>query len=551
MSYLAHHGVRSDIQVLAHAQNVARLLGRCALFILCLPLLPQAVFAVLIYRRVHKDLLEIIEGTWEPAFPPIWTAYIALLYTIPLFAGAQLAWLLSTRAIGWFFGRRRRSAAAARERDGYMMLNTGGGGSSVGSGAEDDEKPEAPARLHRLRRRLPRVATLFWAVQCVICAGTLLYGLYHYHHYEAPGDVRYRPALQRALADPHPKRTGYAPRPEKIFIAAAFHQNEAVLPYWTKTMLDVIAYLGPDNVFVSVVENYSSDRSPELLRAFAGELDARHIQSRIQVQNETVKRPPDLSGNARIEFLAAIRNQALEPLLSTGGYDRVLFSNDVFVEPESVLELLDTRGGAYDFACGLDFGHFGAYDMWVLRDAAGRLTAAYWPFFDAPASAAAMRADEPVPVFACWNGIVAFAADPLLPVHLRSNRTLSTDPLAHAPPAGHPWAAAAAEAGSPAATAPLRFRASVEGECYSSESFLLPYDFRRVMGLERVYANPRVITGYVWKYYAWHKWLLRSRHVRWFVEKVYAGAWMQDARMVVGDKEKVWVWDGVDCHPWW
>ena len=104
---------------------------------------------------------------------------------------------------------------------------------------------------------------------------------------------------------------------------------------------------------------------------------------------------------------------------------------------------------------------------------------------------------------------------------------------------------------SPALTPPLRFRASAEGECYSSESFLLPYDFRRIMGLDRIYVNPRVVSGYVWRYYMWHKWVLRERHVKWFVEKVWDGAWMQYTRLVVGDPKQVWTWDSVDCHPWW
>lgn len=72
-----------------------------------------------------------------------------------------------------------------------------------------------------------------------------------------------------------------------------------------------------------------------------------------------VPKPDDLSFNNRIEFLARTRNRALEPLVRTGGYARVLFSNDVFVEPESVLELLDTHDGEYDMACAMDFGHFG------------------------------------------------------------------------------------------------------------------------------------------------------------------------------------------------
>ena len=314
-------------------------------------------------------------------------------------------------------------------------------------------------------------------------------------------------------------------------------------------MLDAITYLGADNVFVSVVENYSSDRSPELLRAFAAELEKRGVRHRVLVDDETVPRPEKLEWNPRIEFLSAIRNQALEPLLASGGYDKVLFSNDIYIEPESIVELVETRDGDYDFACGLDFGHYGAYDAWVLRDRIGHLTSAIWPYFFDAASAEAIKKQEAVPVLTCWNGVVVFHADPLLPVHLRSNRTLSDAPLRHPPPATNPWAKKVAE--SPARTPPLRFRASADGECFSSESFLLPYDFRRVMGLERVYVNPRVVSGYIWKYYAWHKWVLRHPLVRWFVEEVYAGAWMQDSMMIVGDARTIWTWDGIDCHPWW
>ena len=314
-------------------------------------------------------------------------------------------------------------------------------------------------------------------------------------------------------------------------------------------MLDVITYLGPDNVFVSIVENYSTDRSAELLREFAADLDGRGVRNRVLVQNETIQRPDDMNWNPRIEFLAGIRNQVLEPLVAEGGYDRVLFSNDIYIEAESVIELLETREGDYDFACGMDFGHFGAYDMWVLRDRLGHLTAGIWPYFFDAASSEAMKNEEPVPVFSCWNGIVAFRADPVLPIPLRSNRTLSHAPLAQPPPATHPLAATLGP--SPAETPPLRFRASAPGECFSSESFLFPYDLRRAMGLGGVYANPRVVGAYAWRFYVWHKWVLRHRLVRWFVERVYDGAWMHAARMVVGDAREVWVWDGVECHPWW
>jgi hypothetical protein len=70
----------------------------------------------------------------------------------------------------------------------------------------------------------------------------------------------------------------------------------------------------------------------------------------------------------RIEYLAAVRNLVLTPLVTHGGYERVLFSNDVFLTAESAVELLRTNGGAYDMACALDLHSWG----WVLRHRATR-----------------------------------------------------------------------------------------------------------------------------------------------------------------------------------
>ncbi|KAI9066934.1 glycosyltransferase family 69 protein [Trametes sanguinea] len=532
-------------QLLSHALLALRLLARFILAVLRLPFLFQVVSFALIFRHVLNRLKLHLEGVWEPGFPFGWTLWIAFLYTVPYWAALQVAWLVLLVVV------RRRCAGRMPKtwtQNGYAPVNTRAS-EEDGLPLPASPSPRPPSSSHSPCARMPSLATLGLCLQLVLYVSLVAVGVYEFKHYEHPTDVRLRPALKAALADPRMKPGGYAPRKEKIFIAAAFHQNQDVIPYWTRSMRDAIVYLGTDNVFVSIVENYSSDRSPDLLREFAKELDALNVKHRVLVQDETVKKPEHVEWNARIEFLAAIRNQALEPLVASGGYDRVLFSNDIFIEPESILELLATKDGEYDFACGLDFGHFGAYDMWVLRDRIGRLTAGYWPYFFDTASYEAIKREEPVPVFTCWNGIVAFAADAVLPVHLRSNNTLSHSPLARPPPATHPMASQLGA--SPAVTPPLRFRASAEGECYSSESFLLPYDFRRVMGLERVFANPLVVNGYVWKYYAWHKWVLRHPRVKWFVERVWDGAWMQYARMVVGDAKAVWVWDGVECHPWW
>lgn len=149
------------------------------------------------------------------------------------------------------------------------------------------------------------------------------------------------------------------PASEKIFIAAMFYNNEYVIPYWHDTLIKVIHYLGPDNVFVSIVESHSTDESPQLLDALDADLALLGVSRRILTRDKAVPKPDDMRGNNRIEFLAATRNRVIEPLI-VGGYDRVVFSNDIFIEPESFVELLETNSGDYDMACGLDMGHFGS-----------------------------------------------------------------------------------------------------------------------------------------------------------------------------------------------
>ncbi|KAI0787276.1 cryptococcal mannosyltransferase 1-domain-containing protein [Fomes fomentarius] len=501
------------------------------------PIVPRVIHFLLHFFCIQILLHLLFDGTWRPAFPYSWFAWVALLLTLPTFAATRLMWLLR---MSWLSRRSRKGVG--RTRDGYVMLDDTERGEEVTVRVLAETHPETLSGL--LRTNL----LSHWAGQYIIYALILLVAVHECRNFENPADVRFRHALGEALLDPHPRPSGYG-RGEKVFIAAAFHQNEAVLPYWTRSMLDVITYLGTNNVFVSILEGYSGDRSPELLEEFARELDRRGVQNRIVVRDTSIPKPGVLEWNPRIEFLAGTRNRVLEPLVASGEYDKVLFSNDVYVEPESVIELLETHDGAFDFACGMDFGNFGAYDMWVLRDRLGRLTAGIWPYFLDAADYEAMRAGDPVPVFTCWNGIVAFRADPLLPVHLRSNNTLSNSPLPNPLPPYHPFRGRSGQR-APALMPPLAFRTSAEGECFSSESFLLPYDFRRVMDLDRIYVNPRVVVGYMWRYYVWYKWILRQRLVEWFV-RMYDGAWMQSARMVVGDPKEVWTWDGGDCHPWW
>ncbi|KAJ7630355.1 cryptococcal mannosyltransferase 1-domain-containing protein [Roridomyces roridus] len=322
-----------------------------------------------------------------------------------------------------------------------------------------------------------------------------------------------------------------------------FRNNQAVLPHWTKQMARYINYAGVDNVFVSILESNSDDATGQILEQFDAQLADMGVARRIITHDAT---PHD----DRISFLSAVRNRVLEPLIEKGGYDRVLFSNDVFIEAEAIVELIKTRDGDWDFVCGLDFGPWGLYDQWVIRDRLGRTLSTNWPYFFEDAGLHAILREEPVPVFTCWNGIVAFKADPLIPVSLRTPGRLSTSPLSNPLPSSHPAYPQPLNT-TPADTAPLLFRPNGKNEpCFTSESFNLPYDFRRQFDLQNIYVNARVITAYEWDFYLWHKYLLRHWAVKWFVQKIENGYNYHSTKLINGNPEKMWTWDGGDCHPW-
>lgn len=191
------------------------------------------------------------------------------------------------------------------------------------------------------------------------------------------------------------------------------------------------------------------------------------------------------------------------------------------------------------------------YDIWVTRDRTGRVVSGQYPYFLDGAGFRAVLADDPAPVFTCWNGIVSILAEPFLPLHLRKNR-LSTSPLPRPLPPTHPLYQQLANS-TPATTPPLHFRASAPDECFSSESFNLPYDLRRVFDLHRIYANPRVVTAYKWRYYLWFKYVMRHWAVRWFIKRVEHQDGNRSTthlpQFILGDAGQISTWDGGECHP--
>lgn len=61
--------------------------------------------------------------------------------------------------------------------------------------------------------------------------------------------------------------------------------------------------------------------------------------------------------------------------------------------------------------------------------------------------------------------------------------------------------------------------------------------------------NPRVITSYEWSYFVWYKYVTRHWLVKWWIEKVEMGDGMHRAKMIVGEADRVWTWDGGECQP--
>ncbi|KAF7343885.1 Aminotran-5 domain-containing protein [Mycena venus] len=298
------------------------------------------------------------------------------------------------------------------------------------------------------------------------------------------------------------------------FIAANLYEYGAHLPVWTSQLSRLIRHLGADNVFVSIYESNSRDRTKELLRAFEGQLKKAGVRNRVVLDEDGRRREGWVSnGHERVQYMADMRNKALEPLQEgLGGrrIDKIIFFNDVFFDWKSIIRLLDTKGGDFDLACGLDFDGIGLYDTWVIRDSCGQRTKEIWPYFSFDNVAVdSLRREEPVEVATCWNGVAVFDANWFLP------------PSPAMPPSVPPGN-------------PLKFRADTP--CPESECFLISYDMhvRTAPKRPRIYVNPKVNVAYTphnWLYYGKLKHLSLTRPWRvvwedWIAHRMFW--WVSD-----------------------
>lgn len=151
-----------------------------------------------------------------------------------------------------------------------------------------------------------------------------------------------------------------------------------------------------------------------------------------------------------------------------------------------MVNLLHTREGNYAAACALDFSkapHY--YDTFALRDVEGNepVTSTY-PYFRSRTSRQAVRANRPVPVQSCWNGMGECCPRPR-----RRRRRLTDQAIFDASPF-YP------SGGEPS---PLRFRGISDSlakyHVEASECCLVHAD-NPLTATRGVWLNPNVRVGY-------------------------------------------------------
>jgi hypothetical protein len=153
---------------------------------------------------------------------------------------------------------------------------------------------------------------------------------------------------RRSRAPTTVAETGTASNQEKVFIASIHWNNEKILrSHWVPALLELVAHLGEENVYVSVQESGSWDDSKGALRELDQALGKAGVRRRIILDDTThadeiAKTPAEdgwirtsrgLKELRRVPYLARLRNLVLQPMeeLAAMGeaFDRVLFVNDV------------------------------------------------------------------------------------------------------------------------------------------------------------------------------------------------------------------------------
>lgn len=211
-----------------------------------------------------------------------------------------------------------------------------------------------------------------------------------------PGDLSHEPVYDRAnLSRAQERRYSHLRKPYipgtsqssgrvakgqgKYLFVTLTRNIEDQLPDLLNTFAVVTSFLGAENVRFSILEGPSDDATPLILTEYLVPM-LRHLGVRERdIVLRTNAPKIDFDKVHRIEALAEMRNQALEPLWKRGWDDTVavIFMNDVYLRARDVLELLhqhvkggEKAGRETGVTSGLDWWKKSPeyyYDIWVAR----------------------------------------------------------------------------------------------------------------------------------------------------------------------------------------
>ena len=219
------------------------------------------------------------------------------------------------------------------------------------------------------------------------------------------------------------------PHNQTVFIAASLYDRDGDLAggQWGDQLLQLIELLGNENVFVSIYENDSGADGEKALR----ELEKRIPCEKSVVFEEhldfkslpAVTVPGGDKRVKRIEYLAQVRNRALQPLDDHPEiqYDKLLYLNDILYDPVDAIQLLFSTNhvdgvSQYRAACSVDFDNpFKFYDTYATRDLHGySMGLPFFPWFSTAGGGESrkdvLQGKDAVRVRSCWGGMVAFDA---------------------------------------------------------------------------------------------------------------------------------------------
>ena len=187
-------------------------------------------------------------------------------------------------------------------------------------------------------------------------------------------------------------------------------------------MINLINYLGKENIIISIVENNDSlDNTTFYLEQFKNYLDDQKIINRFYFNHDIMdEREEQLlfldhdDGYLRIKFYSQLRNKCLELLYDIPNLNftntKIIFFNDIIFDYENIINLLSTNNEDYDSICGLDFYDI-FYDSLVSIDLSG-YSLRHFPYFVNKEGQDLLINYKPIRVFSCWNGVTVFTAEP-------------------------------------------------------------------------------------------------------------------------------------------